>query len=243
MSGYSNHRPPALASLVIAVLLSASAFADPPERVVSAADGLAVSVKEIGPVTEVADLQIICVLKHDPAGDKYAEAMRDLNDKLGGLISALRDRGDFVGDAGETLLLTPPTGSIGAHRLLLIGVGTEADLSAERLATTGRIAAREANRLQATTVGFAPALRDQGSQRVDVADGDAAFAEQFLLALDTQTRLAAQKLSDPVKVKSLTIEAGPKFFDNAAEKVTSAVDAADTSIQKRTADPYIRSER
>jgi len=229
--------------LMFAALLSTFVLAETPERSVSAADGLTVSDKEIGPVTEVADLQIICVLKHDPAGDKYIDAMRDLNSKLGGLISSLRDRGEFEGDAGETLLLTPPANSIAAHQLLLIGVGSEANVSLESLAITGRIAAREAIRLRAASVGFAPALRDQGSQRIDVAAGDAAFTEQFLLALDTQTRLAAQKLADPPTVKTLTIEAGSKFFDGAAEKVTAAIDAADTAINKRDNSPYIHSDK
>ena len=48
--------------------------------------------KMIGPVTQATDLQVICILKHDPAGDKYIEAMQDLNGKLKGLLSSLRDR-------------------------------------------------------------------------------------------------------------------------------------------------------
>ena len=39
----------------------------------------------IGPVTQATDLQIICVFKHNPAGDKYIEAMADFNGKLSGL--------------------------------------------------------------------------------------------------------------------------------------------------------------
>jgi hypothetical protein len=239
----SNHRNHLITAALIILSLAAFAPADTPQRSVSAADGLTVSVKMIGPVTQSTDLQIICVLKHDPAGDKYIEAMQDLNSKLHGLISSLRDRGEFAGDRGETLLLTPPPDSISAKQLLLIGVGPENDLSLDTLALVGRIAAREAVRLHATNPSFAPALRDQGSTRIDVGDGDAAIAQQFVFALDTQARLAAQQLGEASAVKEFVIEAGPKFFDSASEKVTAAIDAADSAIKTRNADPYLQSSK
>ena len=164
-------------------------FGDAPiEKAVDAPDDLKVSVKMIGPVTQSTDLQIICVLKHDATGDKYIEAMKDLNDHLGGLLSSLRDRNQFVGDAGETLLFTPPANSITPARVLLIGVGAESELTLDRLSVAGRIAARESARLGAVHVSFAPTLRDQGSTRIDVGEGDAIVVHQFLLALDTEKR-------------------------------------------------------
>src|SRR5439155_17801674 len=114
-----------------------------PEQSVSAARDVKVTVKMIGPVTQTTDLQIICLLQHNPAGDKYIEAMQDFNDKLGGVLSSLRERGEFVGEPGETLLLNPPAGSITPKQVLLIGVGEEAELTVDRLRLAGTIAARE----------------------------------------------------------------------------------------------------
>ena len=37
-----------------------------------------ISVKMIGPVTQVTDLQIVCVFKHKPGGDMLIEAMAGL---------------------------------------------------------------------------------------------------------------------------------------------------------------------
>src|SRR5271169_4868059 len=109
-----------------AVWLAPLTFADAPaEKAVDAPHGQTISLKMIGPATQSTDLQIICILKHDPSGDKYIDAMKDLNDKLGSLLSRLRDRGDFVGEAGETLLFTPPPDSITPKRILLVGVGEE----------------------------------------------------------------------------------------------------------------------
>ena len=221
------------------VALSLSAWAgEPAKKSVAAPHGQTISVEMIGPVTQSTDLQIICVLKHDPAGDKYIEAMDDLNQKLHRLISNLRERGEFTGELGETLLLTPPPNSITPKQLLLIGIGDESALSIERLKIVGGIAARESARLRAMDVSFAPTLRDQGSNRIDVGDGDAAFARGWIMAYDTEVKLKDQELSRASFVASLTIEAGSKYFDGAATKVAAAVAESAAAIQKRDAAPY-----
>jgi hypothetical protein len=107
-----------------------------------------VSIKMVGPYTEAADLQIICLFRHKPSGDTYQGAAKDTDAHLGGLLSALRNRGEFVGDPGETFLFTPSKGSIPAKRFMLIGLGEEKDLSLDSLRFVGRIAAREAVRLR-----------------------------------------------------------------------------------------------
>ncbi|HKA55833.1 MAG TPA: M17 family peptidase N-terminal domain-containing protein [Candidatus Binatia bacterium] len=209
-----------------------------PEKSLSAPRDLKVAVKMIGPVTQTTELQIICVLKHNPAGDKYIEAMQDFNNKLGGVLSSLRERGEFVGEPGETLLFTPPAGSITPKKVLLIGVGEESALSLDRLRLAGTIAAREAVRLGMAHVSFAPTLRDQGSSRIDVGEGDAAVAASFLLAYDTELRLQEQGLASGAKIGEFVIEAGPQYFAEAAEKVGAAVQSAAAALARREAKPY-----
>src|SRR5215470_16161520 len=190
-----------IAAWVLVVVVAASTGVAPtmghaenaaPEHSVSAARDVKVTVKMIGPVTQTTDLQIICILKHNPAGDQYIEAMQDFNDKLGGVLSSLHERGEFVGEPGETLVFTPPAGSITPKKVLLIGVGEEAALTVDRLRFAGTIAARESVRLGMAHVSFAPTLRDQGSTRLDVGEGDVAITESFLLAYDTELRLQEQ---------------------------------------------------
>ena len=221
------------------VSLSLSAWgAGAAKKSVAAPHGQTISVEMIGPVTQSTDLQIICVLKHDPAGDKYIEAMDDLNRKLHRILSNLRERGEFAGELGETLLLTPPANSITPKRLLLIGIGEESALSLDRLTLVGGIAARESARLGAVNVSFAPTLRDQGSSRIDVGDGDGAFARGWILAYDTEVKLQEQGLSTASSVSTLTIEAGPKYFDGATTKVADAVTAVGAAVRTRDAAPY-----
>ncbi|PTL80583.1 M17 family peptidase N-terminal domain-containing protein [Vitiosangium sp. GDMCC 1.1324] len=211
----------------------------PPEKKFETPVGIALSIKQIGPVTQTTDLQIICVLKHDPAGDQYIEAMQDFNDKQGGLLSALRERGEFVGELGETLLYTPPPHSITPKRVLLIGIGDAKELSLDRLRLTGRIAVREAVRLGVKHVSFAPTLRDQGSSVIDVGEGDAAVVEQLLLAFDTEKRLQQQGLAPRIQLASWVIEAGPKYFDGVVTHVGETLQTVGKTLEQREKKPYV----
>jgi hypothetical protein len=230
------------AVLAICILLgkttSLIAQPAPAEKSIDAPNGQTISIKMIGPVTQTTNLQIICILKHDPSGDKYLEAMVDFNKRLHSLLSGIRDRGEFSGELGETLLFTPPADTITPKQVLLIGIGNEADITVDKLRLVGEIAAREAVRLGSSHVSFAPTLRDQGSTRVDVGDGDAAFAAGWILAYDTQKRLASQDLSSVPDVSTLTIEAGPKYFDGALSKVADAVQSTAAMLQERSTAPY-----
>src|SRR5215831_5565694 len=91
--------------------------------------GIQLSIKMVGPYQEPADLQIICLFKHKPTGDTYQGAAKDTDEKLGGILSSLRDRGEFVGETAETILFTPSKGSIPAKQFMVIGLGDEKDLS------------------------------------------------------------------------------------------------------------------
>src|SRR5277367_6493133 len=118
--------------------------------------GIKISIKMIGPYTQPADLQIICLFKHKASGDTYQGAAKETDAHLGGLLSALRNRGEFVGELGETFLFTPPEGSMPAKRFMVIGLGEEKDLSLDALQLIGRVAVREAVRLKAAHVAWAP---------------------------------------------------------------------------------------
>src|SRR5580658_10026027 len=118
--------------------------------------GIKVSIKMIGPYTQSADLQIICLFKHKPSGDTYQGAAKETDTHLGGILSALRNRGEFVGELGETILFTPRSGTIPAKRFMVIGLGDEEHLSLNSLRIVGRVAAREAVRLKASHVAWAP---------------------------------------------------------------------------------------
>jgi hypothetical protein len=102
-----------------------------------------------------------------------------------------------------------------------------------------RVAAREAVRLKASTVSFAPTLRDQGSARIEVGEGDAAVVREWIRAYDTEKRLQAQGLTPAADVSSFVIEAGPKYFESASRKVGEAIEEAKKQLAGREAGAYI----
>jgi Cytosol aminopeptidase family, N-terminal domain len=229
-------------SLTAAMFVAAARAADttaPKENVFEAKPlGIKLSIKMIGPYTQEADLQIICLFKHKDSGDTYEGAAKATDEHLNGILSALRNRGEFVGELGETILFTPPKGSIPAKRFMIIGLGDEKDLSLETLREVGRIAAREAVRLKAKHVAWAPVIRDEGNSVIEVGLGDRTFAEQFLSAYDTEMRFQAQGLGPKFSIGSLIIEAGPSYFDSAVKQVGEGIASVTSELGQRDAAPY-----
>jgi hypothetical protein len=238
-----KHKLDLLIALACAGLLSSAFAADtataPKESVFPAKPlGITLSVKMVGPYMEPADLQIICLFKHKSNGDTYQGAAKDTDEKLGGMLSTLRNRGEFVGESGETIVFTPPKDSIPAKRFMVIGLGEEKDLSLDTLRIVGRIAAREAVRLKAKHVAWAPVIRDEGNTTIDVGEGDRAFVEAMLAAYDTEKRLQAQGLASKFSIESFVIEAGPSFFDGAVKQVGQGIDSVTIELQKRDTSPF-----
>src|SRR5246500_1904257 len=224
------------------LLMYGAAFAAdnsaPAQKTFDAPRGLKVSVKIIGPYSEPADLQIICLFKHKPSGDTYQGAAKDTDQHLHGLLSALRNRGEFVGELGETFLFTPPSGSIPAKRFMVIGLGDEKDLSLDSVRVVGRVAAREAVRLQAKHVAWAPVIRDEGNTTIDVGEGDRAFIEQLISAYDTEKRLQEQGLAPAFSIEDVVIEAGPTYFESAAKQVEEGIESVAAQLGQRSTSPY-----
>jgi len=205
------------------------------EKTFDAPRGLKVSVKMIGPYSEPADLQVICLFKHKPTGDTYQGAAKDTDQHLHGLLSALRNRGEFVGELGETFLFTPPNGSLPAKRFMIVGLGGEKDLSLDSLRLVGRIAGREAIRLQAKHLAWAPVIRDEGNTTIDVGEGDRAFIEQLISAYDTEKRLQEQELAPAFSIEDVVIEAGPTYFESAAKQVEAGIESMAAQVAQRSA--------
>jgi hypothetical protein len=210
----------------------------PAEKTFDGPHGLKISVKMIGPYSEPTDLQIICLFKHKPSGDTYQGAAKETDEHLQGILSSLRNRDEFVGELGETILFTPPDDSIPAKRFMVIGLGDENGLSLDSLRVVGRIAAREAVRLQAKHVAWAPVIRDEGNFTIEVGQGDCAFVEQLLSAYDTEKRLQEQGLAPRFSIEDLVIEVGPAYFESAAKQLEQGIESTASQLAQRSAAPY-----
>ena len=162
----------------------------------------------------------------------------ELDKELGGVIGALRERGEFAGDELETVLLVPLKGSIKANALLLVGLGEEGSLSLARMERVGRVALREASRLGVRRVAFAPLIRDQGSTKLGTGDVGAAVVKGMLLAYDTERRLQKEGLAREWTLEGWEVEAGPAYFEETVAGVKRGLSEADASAGARKATPY-----
>jgi hypothetical protein len=213
------------------------------EKALDAPHEVKVKVRMEGPYTADVPLQVVCYFKYTPEGAKrMSGAPVELDKQLGGAIASLRERGEFGEDQLETILLTPPRDSIKAKALLLVGLGDEDALSLKRMEAVGRASLREAVRLGASRVGFAPLIRDQGNTQIGTGDVEMAVVRGMLLAYDTEKRLQKEGLSKAYSLDEWNVEAGPTYFDETVEGVQKAIEQANKAIKDRGDEPYSRTK-
>jgi Cytosol aminopeptidase family, N-terminal domain len=207
------------------------------ETALDAPDDVKIKIRMEGPITAETPLQIICLFKHKESGDKMLATAVDLDKDLHGAISSLRNRGEFVGDALETLLIVPPAGTIKPKLLLLIGIGDESSLSLERMEAVGRVAIREAARLGVSKIAFAPLIRDQGNSQFGTGDIGRYVIRGLLSAYDTDRRLQRESLAKPYTLEESSEEAGPAFFDDTVAGAKKAISEAKATTSERSNKP------
>lgn len=208
------------------------------EKLFDAPNGVTIKVRMEGPYDADVPLQVICYFKHKKAGDKALGAAVELDKRLGGVIAALRNRGEFVGDELETLLLNPPKDTIKPKRLLLVGLGNEDSLSLGRMERLGRVALRETERVGVKRAAFAPLIRDQGNSKFGTGDVAQAVTKGMLLAYDTEKRLQKEGLAKSFTLEQWVVEAGADYFDDALKGVRLGIEKATAEIAKRATEPY-----
>ena len=210
------------------------------EKALDAPHKVPIKVRMEGPYTADVPLQVVCYFKYTPEGaKKMFDAPVELDKRLGGVIASLRARGQFVGEQLETILITPPKESIKAKALLLVGLGDEDGLSLNLMEAVGRVSLREAARLGASRVAFAPLIRDQGNTKFGTGDVARSVVRGMLLAYDTEKRLQKEGLSKDFTLAQWNVEAGPKYFDDTVEGVQKAIEESAKAIENRGTDPLL----
>jgi len=183
-----------------------------------------------GPSTETTPLQIVCVFEYTerdifnspPALPAAVNGMVHLDHDLGGIVTDIRKSGKFAGHTFETLLITPPAGTIGAKRVLLIGLGDRNKFTPDLMISIARVAMRTALNLGVRSFAFASDLKDAGidSPTAEVA-GDA--VKGMFDAYRTELYLKSKKMADYKPIMKITLLAGPAFYTTAGEGIKEAI--------------------
>jgi hypothetical protein len=149
-----------------------------------------------------------------------------MNDKLKGLLDRVRNPNLFRGELGETLLLRPPKGSLGARKLLIVGLGDSQTFSSERMQLVGEILYTEASRLGVAHPFFAPTILDGGVARFTTGQISEQVIRGFLRALETDKVVENAKASAAQSVTALTFLAGSQHANDTREGIEKAIAAS-----------------
>lgn len=200
--------------------------------------GLSIEAMVQSPSAETTPLQIICVFEYTegdittapPALPAPVNGLFHINQALHGLFTELRKSGRFAGHALETLLITPPKGTIAAKKLLLIGLGNRNQFTPDIMTRVGSIGMREALRLGVNSYAHASDLKDAG------IDSPTALVAGNVLrgavaAYRTELYLKANHLSTAKPMVKVTLLAGPAFFEPSLAALKETIQALNNEPQ------------
>jgi Cytosol aminopeptidase family, N-terminal domain len=196
-----------------------------------AKNGPSVNVMVQSPPDMDAPLQIMCFFEYQD-GESFNGANVEADQKLHGLIQELRKSGKFTGRPLETLLIAPPTNTIQAKQLLLIGLGKPDELSLDLMKSVGRVEMREALRLGVSRYAHASDLRDGGSEKFGVGEVARSVIEGALSAYATEKELQGRGFAKPGQITNVTYLAGPKYFNETVGAVKAAVGFAGSVVAR-----------
>jgi hypothetical protein len=177
------------------------------------------------PADTQTDLQIICLFRSDPSNTLHG-SLAEINEKLGGLLDKIRTPSLFRGELGETIVLAPPSGTLAAKRLLVIGLGDSQTFAPDRMELVGSIAYRESFRLGSANPYFAPTILDGGVTKFATGEVAAEFVHGFLRAMRSHDVLLAAGAAPPKIIASLTFLAGAAHAADTQRAIEAALAAA-----------------
>lgn len=195
-------------------------------------DGISMIGLVQGPSSADTQLQVACVFEYTegdifkaPALPANLNGLVHLDEALKGELTNIRKSGQFLGHSLETILITPPTGSMSGKKLLLIGLGDRNKFTPEIMISVGEVAAREAMRLGVSNFAFASDLKDAGidSPTALIAGN---VVRGIVQANRSENYLKEHKLSTTKKLEKVYLLAGSAFFETAGSGISEAITEA-----------------
>lgn len=193
-----------------------------PPQVTASLPSIPVKVLMQSPADTQTDLQIICLFRSTPE-NTLRGSLLEINEKLHGLLDRIRRPDRFGGELGETIVLTPPPGTLTAKIILIIGLGDSATFTPERMEFIGKIAIREANRIGVAHPFFAPNILDGGVTKFSTGQIAEQVVHGFREAIATHAMVEDAGAAAPRIVQDFTYLAGPKFAANTQAGIDRAL--------------------
>jgi hypothetical protein len=208
-----------LISILIGLMQSAAQSPAPPT--------LPVSVVSQGPSDSDTDLLVFCLFRSSPR-NKLSASLVETDNKLHGLLTAVRRPGLFNGELGETIVLTPAQGTMKPRKVLIIGLGDSQTFTPARMYLVGKIALLEADRLGVAHPFFAASILDGGVTKFTTGEVATYVVGGFRDALALEQTLHARGDAGPPVVEDFTYLAGPKNVSSTRAGIAQAMTKAPT---------------
>jgi len=170
------------------------------------------------PAETASELQIICLFESEKQ-NVLRGSLAEINAKLHELLDQIRQPTLFRGELGETLLIEPRAGSIGAKRLLLVGLGEPATFTPTRMDLVGSIVYRESSRLGIAHPYFAPTVIDGGVTKFSTGEVAESFIVGFLRGARTDQILKKQGVAQGSFPQDVTYLAGPSHVTDTQQGI------------------------
>src|SRR5271170_676154 len=183
-----------------------------------------------GPAETVTELQTICLFASAPENTLHGSLL-EINEKLKGLLEQIRKPTLFRGELGETIVVAAPAGSLGAKRLLIIGLGDSRAFAPQDMDFVGAIVYRESTRMGIAHPYFAPTVLDDGVTKFTTGEIAENFVAGFLRAARTEKILRGADASGSPVVQDLTFLAGPSHAADTQQGIERAFAASSQSAK------------
>jgi hypothetical protein len=206
------------------VLLLPAALAQPTSVDITGAP-ISIRILAQSPADTSAELQTICLFRSTPANTLHG-SLTEMNEKLKGLLERIRKPELFMGELGETLVITPPEASLAAKRLLIVGLGDSQTFTPQRMQLVGEILYAEASRLAVTQPFFAPTILDGGVSKFTTGEVAEQVIRGFLRAAAIDRVLGDARGSNGRAVMTLTYLAGAKNMSSTQAGIEKAIASA-----------------
>jgi hypothetical protein len=213
---------PTLIPMLLSPLLLASVAHAQPATIDVPGGPIPIRILAQSPADTTTELQVICLFRSSPANTLHG-SLTEANEKLKGLLERVRQPGLFMGELGETLLITPPKDSLAAKKLLIIGLGDSQNFSPQRMQLVGEILYSEASRLGVAHPYFAPTILDGGVTKFATGEVAEQVVRGFLRAAAIDAVLGDARGSSGHGVTTLTFLAGAKNVSSTREGIEKAI--------------------
>jgi len=205
-----------------------SEAASSPVRIpIGARLGLAIDCVAWDAVGADVDLSIAGMFTHEASGVALKGGLLHLDQALGGALAKLRAEGPFRAELAETLVLNRLPKAFQAKGLMIVGLGDPLSINPSRLAQATHAAFRQAARLRAQSVAFAPSLLDSGLGPGAVESAPTAMLQGLLDGIAAERRLIALGLSGRLRLSRWSFDAGASHIGEVANAFIMAFKTLD----------------